>query len=27
RHYNHERPHMSLNYKTPQQVWNELKRK
>jgi putative transposase len=27
RHYNQERPHMSLNYKTPQQVWNELKRK
>ena len=25
RHYNEERPHMSLNYKTPKQVWNELK--
>jgi putative transposase len=27
RHYNNERPHMSLNFKTPQQVWNEQKRK
>ena len=25
RHYNEERPHMSLNYKTPQQVWEECK--
>ena len=25
KHYNNERPHMSLNYKTPQEVWNELK--
>jgi len=25
RHYNEQRPHMSLNYKTPQEVWNELK--
>ncbi len=24
-HYNKKRPHMSLNYKTPQEVWNELK--
>lgn len=24
-HYNNHRPHMSLNYKTPQQVWDELK--
>jgi putative transposase len=24
RHYNEERPHMSLNYKTPYQVWTEL---
>ena len=24
-HYNNERPHMSLNFQTPQQVWNELK--
>ncbi len=24
RHYNEQRPHMSLNYKTPQSVWNEL---
>jgi putative transposase len=23
RHYNEVRPHMSLNYKTPQRVWNE----
>ncbi len=22
-HYNTERPHMSLHYKTPQQVWDE----
>ncbi len=26
RHYNTGRPHMSLGFKTPQQVWNELKR-
>ena len=25
RHYNEERPHMSLNMKTPQQVWEECK--
>ena len=25
-HYNNERLHMSLNYKTPQQIWNELKK-
>lgn len=25
KHYNEARPHMSLNYKTPQQVWDELK--
>ena len=25
RHYNEQRPHMSLNYKTPQEVWNEFK--
>jgi putative transposase len=25
RHYNEERPHMSLNYKTPKQVWEECK--
>ena len=25
RHYNEQRPHMSLNYKTPQQVWEECK--
>ena len=25
RHYNKERPHMSLGFKTPQQVWDELK--
>lgn len=25
RHYNEERPHMSLNNKTPLHVWNELK--
>jgi len=25
KHYNNQRPHMSLNYKTPQQVWNEFK--
>lgn len=24
-HYNEKRLHMSLNYKTPQEVWNELK--
>ncbi|MFH1590734.1 MAG: integrase core domain-containing protein [archaeon] len=23
RHYNTDRPHMSLNYKTPQQIWEE----
>jgi putative transposase len=27
RHYNTERPHMSLGFKTPQQIWTELKRK
>ena len=25
RHYNEARPHMSLNFKTPKEVWNELK--
>jgi transposase InsO family protein len=25
KHYNEARPHMSLNYKTPKQVWDELK--
>lgn len=25
KHYNEQRPHMSLNYKTPKEVWNELK--
>lgn len=25
KHYNEKRPHMSLNYKTPQEVWDELK--
>ncbi len=25
RHYNEERPHMSLGFKSPQQVWKELK--
>ena len=25
-HYNNERPHMSLGYKTPKQVWEELKK-
>lgn len=25
RHYNEARPHMSLNYKTPHEVWQELK--
>lgn len=24
RHYNEERPHMSLNYRTPKEIWNEL---
>jgi len=24
RHYNEQRPHMSLNYQTPQKVWNDL---
>ncbi|MBI4438778.1 transposase, partial [Candidatus Woesearchaeota archaeon] len=24
-YYNKERPHMSLGYKTPKQVWDELK--
>ena len=24
-HYNNKRPHMSLNYKTPKEIWNELK--
>lgn len=27
RHYNEARPHMSLNFKTPKEVWGELKRK
>lgn len=26
RHYNESRPHMSLNYRTPKQVWNEFRR-
>ncbi len=26
KHYNGARPHMSLNYKTPKEVWEELKR-
>jgi len=26
KHYNNQRPHMSLNYKTPREIWNELKR-
>lgn len=25
-HYNDHRPHMSHNYKTPKEIWNELKR-
>lgn len=25
RHYNEERPHMSLLYKTPKQIWEELR--
>ena len=25
KHYNNDRPHMSLNYKIPQEVWNEFK--
>lgn len=25
KHYNEDRPHMSLNYKTPHEVWQELK--
>jgi len=25
KHYNNERSHMSLNYKTPKEIWNELK--
>lgn len=25
KHYNAARPHMSLNYKTPKQIWDELK--
>ena len=25
KHYNNKRPHMSLNYKTPKEIWNELK--
>jgi len=25
KHYNEQRPHMSLNYKTPKQIWDELK--
>ncbi|MFW6014555.1 MAG: integrase core domain-containing protein [Candidatus Nanoarchaeia archaeon] len=24
-HYNKQRPHMSLSYKTPLMVWNELR--
>jgi len=24
-HYNKQRPHMSLNYKTPQEIWDEFK--
>lgn len=24
KHYNNQRPHMSLNYKTPKEIWNEL---
>ncbi|MBU2561930.1 MAG: integrase core domain-containing protein, partial [Nanoarchaeota archaeon] len=24
-HYNEQRPHMSLNYKTPREVWEDLK--
>jgi len=24
KHYNTQRPHMSLNYKTPQETWNKL---
>ena len=27
KHYNEARPHMSLNYKTPQEVWNEFKKR
>ncbi|HLD42682.1 MAG TPA: integrase core domain-containing protein, partial [Candidatus Nanoarchaeia archaeon] len=27
RHHNEARPHMSLKFKTPREVWNELKRK
>ena len=23
-HYNEQRPHMSLNYRTPKEIWNEL---
>lgn len=26
KHYNNDRPHMSLHHKTPQQTWNELKK-
>lgn len=26
KHYNETRPHMSLNYKTPKEVWEELKK-
>ncbi len=25
KHYKEFRPHMSLNYKTPKEVWDELK--
>ena len=25
KHYNEQRPHMSLRYKTPMEFWNELK--
>jgi putative transposase len=24
KHYNEQRPHMSLNYRTPKEIWNEL---
>ncbi len=27
KHYNGARPHMSLNYKTPKEVWSELKKR
>ena len=25
RHYNEDRPHMSLSYKTPKEIWNQMK--